>query len=251
MNIGKRIYKQRKNKNLTQEELAKKLYVTDKTISSWEMNRTEPNLEIITKISEILECSITYLLCGVVPKSDIEIEIKIKLTEEEYKKLNNYLNKNAVFTKETHHIDTYYEPKHRRFYNENQKISEWLRIGERGNKNILNYKNWYDIYCDEYEVEIDDVKNLKRIFTILDLEELIKVDKKRKTYMYQNKYEIALDDVKSLGYYAEIEVKKYDKKIDEEYKELVNLAKSLGLNLNNQDKKGYPHILLENKKTSK
>lgn len=27
-------------------------------------------------------------------------------------------------------------------------------------KKYLNYKNWHDVHCDEYEVEIDDVENL-------------------------------------------------------------------------------------------
>lgn len=65
--------------------------------------------------------------------------------------------------------------------------------------------------------------------------------------MYKNKYEIAIDKVKKIGYYVEIEVKKYDKTIAEEYDDLLKLAKILDLNLNKQNKKGYPHILLENK----
>ena len=36
MNYGERISNLRKNKNITQKELASRLYVTDKTISSWE-----------------------------------------------------------------------------------------------------------------------------------------------------------------------------------------------------------------------
>lgn len=248
MSLGNRILEQRKKKNMTQEELGKKLYVTDKTISSWESNRTEPNLEILIKLSEILETSISYLIYGNVEKSDIEIEIKIKLTKQEFGNINKFMNANAKFINTTHHIDTYYEPKYRRFINGNAEIDEWLRIGERGNKNIINYKNWYDNkYCDEYEVEVDNVKNLKKIFKILDIEELIKVDKERKTYSYKNKYEIALDTVKDLGHFIEIEVKKYDKSIMEEYDDLIKLAKDLELNINNMTKKGYPEILLKNK----
>ncbi len=55
MSYGERISKLRQSKNITQKELASKLYVTDKTISSWESNRTEPSLEMIIKLSEILE----------------------------------------------------------------------------------------------------------------------------------------------------------------------------------------------------
>lgn len=245
--IGERISKLRKSKNLTQILLREKLNVTDKTISSWESNRTEPNLEDLLKLSEILECTVTYLLYGNITKNDIETEIKIELTNDEYNKLEKTLNKNSKFINEMNQKDTYYEPSYRKFYKKNEKTNEWLRIGERGNKNILNYKNWYDIYCDEYEVEIDNIKNLKRIFEKIGIEELITVDKTRKTYMYKNKYEIAIDKVKKIGYYVEIEVKKYDKTIAEEYDDLLKLAKILDLNLNKQNKKGYPHILLENK----
>lgn len=55
MNIGSRIAKLRKEKCVTQQQLVDKLFVTDKTISSWESNRTEPDLETIIRISEILE----------------------------------------------------------------------------------------------------------------------------------------------------------------------------------------------------
>ena len=64
MHIGDRISKLRLSKKLSQEELAKKLFVSSKTISSWETNRTEPSLEIIVKLSEILDCSVIYLIYG-------------------------------------------------------------------------------------------------------------------------------------------------------------------------------------------
>ena len=90
MNYGERISKLRQTKNITQKELASKLYVTDKTISSWESNRTEPSLEMIIKLFETLECNVNYLLYGDNSKNNIEMEIKIKLVKEEYerKKLN-------------------------------------------------------------------------------------------------------------------------------------------------------------------
>lgn len=245
MNIGNRITKLRKEKHLTQEELAQKLFVTNKTISSYELSRTEPSLDLLTKISEVLECSISYLIYGENQTNNIETEVKISLSTEEFKQLEKTMEEKGKFITETNHKDTYYEPSHRKFIHKDKKITEWLRIGERGNKNIINYKNWYDVYCDEYEVEIDNVDNIKKIFNIIGLKELIKVDKQRKTYMYLDKYEVALDKVKNLGYFVEIEIKKYDKSIMEEYDQLIKIIKDLKLNLNNIDRKGYPHILLE------
>jgi len=249
MNIGKRISKIRKEKGITQAELADLLYVTNKTISSWESERTEPGLEMLIKLSEILDCSIGYLVYGENPKSNIETEIKIKIIEKEYKFLDEYMKKNAVLEKENRQVDTYYQPTYRKFLKD-VPIHEWLRIGERGNKKILNYKNWHNnMYCDEYEVEIDNNDNLDIIFNILGLEKIAIVDKKRKTFFYLNKYEIALDYVKELGYFIEIEVKKYSKTPLEEYDALIKVAKSLKLNLDNIDKRGYPyHIIYKNNK---
>lgn len=245
MFIGDRITKLRNNKNMTQEELADKLYVSNKTISSYESNRTEPNLEIISKLSEILDCSISYLIYGDTNKSDIECEVKIKLTEKEYKNLELLMKSNAKFIKESIQVDTYYEPFHRKFVG-NGEITEWLRIGERGNKKIINYKNWYDVYCDEYEVEIDNSENLRKIFDVLGLKEIAVVDKLRKIYFYKDKYEISLDYVENLGYFIEIEVKKYTEDVLKEYDNLLILAKSFNLDLANIDKRGYPYYFLKN-----
>lgn len=249
MNLGKRLSELRKEKSLTQTELASLLYVTDKTISSWESDRTEPGLEMLIKLSERLDCSVGYLIYGENPKSDIETEIKIKITENEYKYLNEFMNTNATLLKESRQFDTYYQPAYREFLND-KRIHEWLRIGERGNKKILNYKNWHNnMYCDEYEVEIDNSDSLDKIFSILGLEKIAIVDKKRKTFIYLDKYEIALDCVQELGYFIEIEVKKYSKEPLEEYDDLLKVAKSLNLNLDNIDKRGYPyHIIYKNSK---
>ena len=253
MNLGNRIANLRKKKKMTQQALASKLFVTDKTISSWEANRTEPNLELLVKISEELDCSTSYLIYGNLNKNDIETEINIKLTKSEYENLQMFLEENAKFINETKQLDTYYQPSYRNFLKDKTAdITEWLRIGIRGNKKILNYKNWYNnMYCDEYEVEIDDEVNLEKIFTILGIEKLTTVNKLRKTYYYQNKYEIALDYVETLGYFIEIEVKEYNKTALEEYDSLLKLAKSLKLDLNHIDKRGYPYHLIYREEQSK
>lgn len=246
MNLKERIINLRTNKKLSQKQLAEKLYVSDKTISSWESGRTEPSLEMLIKLSEIFECSISYLIYGNKNDNDIETEIKIKLTKEEFQNLDLFLKNNAAFIKDSNQIDTYYQPKYHKFVsNDDKPIKEWLRIGKRGNKVILNYKNWYDYYCDEYEVEVSDANPLAKIFKALNFEEIAVVDKKRKIYLYQDKYEFSLDYVKDLGYFVEIEIKKYDTTILEEYDNLIKLAKKLNLNLDKIDRRGYPYYLIK------
>lgn len=246
MNLGTRIMNLRKKKRLSQQKLANKLFVTDKTISSWEKNRTEPGLEMIIKLSEVLDCSASYLISGDVNKNDIETEIKVKLSKKEFEELKIYMKNNAKFVSEVRQVDTYYEPTHRRFLNSNP-ITEWLRIGKRGNKNILNYKNWYsDMSCDEYEVEINNIKDMDKILKVLGMVQIVEVDKIRNSFIYLDKYEVALDNVEKLGYFIEIEIKKYTKTVMEECDELLKLAKGLNLNLDSVDKRGYPYHLLFN-----
>lgn len=247
--LGERLVEFRKSKKLSQAELGEMVYVSDKTISSWEANRTVPDLDTLAKLSEILEVRITDLVYGSDPRSDVETEIKIKLSEEEYRTLKNYLDGHGKFLKEVHQKDTYYSPTHRDFTKPKYPY-EWLRIGERGNKIIVNYKHWYpedaevNTHCDEYEVEIDDVKNMDRIFKVLDLKEIAVVDKNRLTYMYLDKYEIALDTVDKLGYFVEIEVKRYDGEPIEEYENILKTARDLHLNLKNLDQRGYPYYFI-------
>lgn len=243
MSLGERIVNLRKQKNLSQQKLADILFVSDKTVSSWEINRTEPSLEMIVNLSKLFDCTPSYLIYGNINRSDIETEIKIKIDKPKYQSLISYMDDNAKFVNESNHLDVYYEPAHRSFI-DNDIIKEWLRIGKRGNKNVITYKNWHNVHCDEYEVEIDDIDKMYKIFDVLNFKQISKVDKNRRKYIYLNKYEISLDNVKELGYFIEIEVIKYDNDVMQEYDDLLELAKKLDLNLDEIDKKGYPYYFI-------
>ena len=56
-NVGKNISKLRRLKGLTQDELAEKLFVTRQTVSGWENGRTQPALDILGELSDVLDCS--------------------------------------------------------------------------------------------------------------------------------------------------------------------------------------------------
>lgn len=62
--IGKFIANLRKEKEYTQEQLAEKLNVSNKSISRWENGNTMPDLSLIPKLCEILDISINELLSG-------------------------------------------------------------------------------------------------------------------------------------------------------------------------------------------
>ena len=71
--IGKFIANLRKEKNMTQQELAKKLGVTDRAISKWENGRGLPDYSLLQDLCDTLSISINELFSGE------------KLSKEDYK----------------------------------------------------------------------------------------------------------------------------------------------------------------------
>lgn len=59
MDIGKKIRQLRKQLDLNQTELADLLGVSQKTISSYEINRTQPTIEMIDKMCKVFNCKKT------------------------------------------------------------------------------------------------------------------------------------------------------------------------------------------------
>ncbi len=62
--IGKFISEKRREKDLTQKELAVKLGVTDRAVSKWERGIGCPDISLLEPLSEIFEVSILELLHG-------------------------------------------------------------------------------------------------------------------------------------------------------------------------------------------
>lgn len=68
--IGKFIAQCRKNKKLTQAQLAEKLNITDRAISKWETGNGMPDSSIMLDLCKELEISVNELLCGEVVKME-------------------------------------------------------------------------------------------------------------------------------------------------------------------------------------
>lgn len=60
--FGKTLAKLRKERKLTQQELADLLHVTNKTISKWETNTTTPDIDTLKRISQVLNVPVDVLL---------------------------------------------------------------------------------------------------------------------------------------------------------------------------------------------
>ena len=64
MELGEKLQELRKQKGLTQEELAEILYVSRTAVSKWESGRGIPNIESLKSISKYFSISIDELLSG-------------------------------------------------------------------------------------------------------------------------------------------------------------------------------------------
>ena len=85
MEIGKNIRNVRKELKIGQKELADMLHISDKTVSSWEVGRTEPNMEMIELMAEVLKIEKTDIIngkiSGPVDYSDEEKDIIIEFRQ--------------------------------------------------------------------------------------------------------------------------------------------------------------------------
>lgn len=81
--IGERIARLRKSVNLTQVGLAEQLHISDKAVSKWESNKSDPSIDLLPALSKIFKCSIDYLVKGndVVDYEVDNEEIKEKIEE--------------------------------------------------------------------------------------------------------------------------------------------------------------------------
>ena len=70
--LGERLSKLRRDKGMTQEELASHLQVTRQTVSSYENGKSEPDIAMLHKLSEALETEVSFLIDGKEPEEQEE-----------------------------------------------------------------------------------------------------------------------------------------------------------------------------------
>lgn len=79
MSFGNILKKLRQDKNLTQEELAKKINSSRSNIANYENDKNMPSVEVLDKLSEIFHCSTDFLL----GKSKIKDNKQVNIDEED------------------------------------------------------------------------------------------------------------------------------------------------------------------------
>ncbi len=183
---------------------------------------------------------------------DLEVEIKVSVSEEEFNHIREKLKEIAKFEKKITQEDEYFDLAHRSFLSCEYPF-EWLSIRKRGEKKILNYKKLYPnnspefTHADEYETDVSDAEKIAKIFSAIGLKSIVVVKKTRETYNYKNEFEIALDYVEELGYFIEIEALKNFGSVEETRKRIFEFASELGIDIKNKVNRGYPYLLMKKK----
>lgn len=199
--IGKFIALNRKNKGLTQEQLAEKLGVTNKTISRWETGKYMPDLSLLKPLSEELGITLNELLSGE------------KIEEQ---KIVENMEKNIINT-----IDY----SNKKVENEHKKISIILMIlGAIISISALTIFDKESSWCSIYSIigiiifVIGLVRNLKKfkkiqkigigivlfigIFGIFYIADYLGVKTNNRPPIYNYKIETTFRETKEIAYYS-------------------------------------------------
>ena len=199
--IGKFIALNRKNKGLTQEQLAEKLGVTNKTISRWETGKYMPDLSLLKPLSEELGITLNELLSG----EKIKEEKIVENTERNILNTIDYSSKKVE--------------------NEHKKISIILMIlGAIISISALTIFNKESSWCSIYSIigiiifVIGLVRNLKKfkkvqkigvgivlfigIFGIFYIADYFGVKTNNRPPIYNYKIETTFRETKEIAYYS-------------------------------------------------
>ena len=199
--IGKFIALNRKNKGLTQEQLAEKLGVTNKTISRWETGKYMPDLSLLKPLSEELGITLNELLSG----EKIEEQKIVENTEKNIINTIDYSSKKVE--------------------NEHKKISIILMIlGAIISISALTILSKESSWCSIYSIigiiifVIGLVRNFKKfkkipkigigvilfvgIFGIFYIADYLGVKTNNRPPIYNYKIETTFRETKEIAYYS-------------------------------------------------
>ncbi|WP_270743357.1 helix-turn-helix domain-containing protein [Streptococcus infantarius] len=80
MELERRLAELRKEKNISQEEIAEKLYVSRQTISNWERGKTYPDINSLLLMANYFDVSLDHLI-----KGDVDT-MKHQVDQSQFKK---------------------------------------------------------------------------------------------------------------------------------------------------------------------
>ena len=157
--LGEKIKLYRENKKMTQNEVAGILDVSPATISKYESDALEPNIESLKRLAELFEISVDELLNEEEKKFDIsKINVLDILREQKNMKLkgNLYHNTQITFAYNTNHIEgsKLTEDQTRYIYETNTLLAEKDTITDLDD--VIETANHFKLF--DYMLEIADKK---------------------------------------------------------------------------------------------
>ena len=172
--IGSLIAKLRKEKGLTQKELADQLHITDRAVSKWERGLGCPDISLLDDLANILGVSISSLLNG---EEEVEKAIKTTITyvtESRKQKVKQFVNQFLLMTMSFLLVFTLllFLNVERRFYQKytTRVSSGWIFIQEASPGKAYEYE---DIF-DEVESKALKILNNQGKYTNEEYEEITK-----------------------------------------------------------------------------
>jgi len=185
--LNERIKNLRKDKGLTQLQLADMLSVTDKAVSKWEVGEANPDISLLPKISQIFNVTLDYLLTGKVEEEQISMD-----DMDPEKRIHLLIKKDDVenFHKYGYDAIPNYRIQHQTIYGGSPlrfgrtalhsiNVPIWQEILDNNADNIFN------LCCDSYLTTLKDSASIAVVMTEI-LDTVIKkcIDLDRDDFLY-------------------------------------------------------------------
>lgn len=185
-----------------------------------------------------------------------EIEIKIRLSEEEENLLTSWLKVNSEFIKSVHHEEVYFSNPDNSFKFINEELNglvdaaDYLRVRKTEKGDSVCLKKFHKdpnrprlyTHSDEYELNVSEGDTAIELFIQLGYTDETEITKDRDVYI-ANDFEIVIDKIKGLGTFAEVECKKEFKDPEEGIQEILGFLKSIGFKSANRQSRAYVCML--------
>lgn len=110
--------------------------------------------------------------------------------------------------------------------------------GKTGNESLVKR---------EHEVAVDSADEARKILGLMGLHEAVRIVKRRRTAHYDG-YEVCIDEVEGLGSFIELEKITDDGDAARIQEHMMDFLKTLGIPPEDQVKKGYDILMLEEKR---
>lgn len=225
MNLGEKLKKYRENKSLTQAYIAELLNVKPGTVSKYESNQLEPNIETLKGYAEIFEITIDELLRNDSIYQNIDnLNILEILKEQKDMKMkgNLYHNTQIAFCYNTNHIEgsTLTEEQTRYIYETNTILFE--------NKTVANVNDIFETvnHFMLFDYVIDNATKTITEEMIKEFHKILKncTTDSKKDWFAVGEYKKLSNTVGDLKTTSPKEVQKHIQKLLQWYNSLENIT---------------------------